>query len=165
MVTFALCTAFGVFLCWQFSKAYFLGKKKHKELLADGYKFEVVDTSRLMMSVYLAAIVVAVCLFVYSIVNIDTFELWETGISTGSLVTCMAIGKMLSSSVFHKFYYDDDVVLYINQVYRWKGIKSITTAKRSLFKSSMNLYNGKSVTIPKKIGMHIDQMMAEKKKK
>ena len=67
MVTFALCTAFGVFLCWQFSKAYFLGKKKHKELLADGYKFEVVDTSRLMMSVYLAAIVVAVCLFVYSI--------------------------------------------------------------------------------------------------
>ena len=36
MVTFALCTAFGVFLCWQFSKAYFLGKKKHKELLADG---------------------------------------------------------------------------------------------------------------------------------
>ena len=37
MVTFALCTAFGVFLCVQFSKAYFLGKKKHKELIEDGY--------------------------------------------------------------------------------------------------------------------------------
>jgi len=165
MVTFALCTAFGVFLCWQFSKAYFLGKKKHKELLEDGYTFQVVDTSRTMMAIYLVAIVVAVTLFIYSLVNIDTFELWETGISTGSLVTCMAIGKMLSSSVFHKFYYDDEVFLYINQVYRWKGVKSITTAKRSLFKSAMNLYNGKSVTIPKKIGMHIDKIMVEKKKK
>ena len=36
MVTFALCTAFGLFLCWQFSKAYFLAKKKHKELVEEG---------------------------------------------------------------------------------------------------------------------------------
>ena len=165
MVTFALCTAFGLFLCWQFSKAYFLAKKKHKELIEEGYKFEVVNTSQTMTAIYLFAIVVAMALLVYSFVNMDTFELWETGVSTGSLVTCMAIGKLLSTSVFHKFYYNDEVLLYINQVYRWKSIKSITNAKRSLFKSAMHLFSGKAVTIPRKVALHMNQMMVEMKKK
>lgn len=165
MVTFALCTAFGMFLCWQFSKAYFLGKKKHKELVEDGHQFKVVNASGAMMAVYSVTIAVALSLLAYSAINMGKFEWWETGMSTGSLVTFMAIGKMLSSSVFHKFYYDDEVVLYINQVYRWKGIKNITNAKRTIFKSAMYLYNGKAVTIPRKIGLHINTMMAEMKKK
>ena len=165
MVTFALCTAFGIFLCVSFSKAYFLSKKKLKELTEEGYQFSCVDTSRTMLTVYVVAIVGALTLLIYSFININTFELWETGISTGSLITFMAIGKLLSSSVFHKFYYDDEVVLYIDKVYRWRGIKNVVGAKRSFFKSALNLYNGQSITIPKKMGFHLEQMLAEQKKK
>lgn len=164
MITFLLCTAFGIYAFQQFSKPYFETRKKFKDL-SEGKTLTCVNHAKGMFTFYGVGILISAAILVYSLLNWKTVEWAEIGLSAGSLLILLLTSKALATSVFHKFYYDADSIIYIDQVYRIKGIKCISPVKRSYAKASMDLYNGRSVLIPKKIGVEIEQLLNHNKKK
>ncbi|MDD6467623.1 MAG: hypothetical protein PUF50_05535 [Erysipelotrichaceae bacterium] len=164
MITFILCTAFGLFAFQQFSKPYFETRKKFKDM-SEGRNLTCIDRSQKMVAFYVTGIVISAVVLVYSVLNWNTLEWAEIGLSAGSLLILILTSKVLATSVFHKIYYDEESIIYIDQIYRIKGIKNITPVKRSYFKVELNLYNGRTIYIPKKIGIEIQKILNHNKKK
>jgi len=163
MFVISVCLILGLIACYQFSLPYFKARKKISEVSLTG--FSSIDFSNKVLIYYGLGFILSFGLLIFFVLDIATFGNRDSGIGVSLLLTLALLGKMLAARVFHRFYYSQESVIYIDKMYRIKSIKGVLPIKRSMNKIRLSFYDGTSITFPPRLGKELLAIIELSKKK